>query len=146
MSPARAVPDASSSAAASIGRKPLQRTRLPLETSRDHTRVTTERYNDLNPAGFTRSWASLSGALTYAGNGDIHVFGSSADGAGIFVVRPDGTSSSVLRAGDTLPEGGIVVQAIGIFAGPNGEVFIAVHILENGKEKIATYLATPVKS
>ena len=70
---------------------------------------------------------------------------SSADGAGIFVVRPDGSSASVLRAGDVLPEGGFVIQPIGIFAGPNGEVFIAAHILENGKEKIATYLATPLK-
>lgn len=95
--------------------------------------------------GFSKTWGSLSNMINVAGNGDVHVFGSSSDGSGIFVLRPDGSSTSILRAGDVLPEGGFVIQPVGMFSGPNGEVSIAADILEGGKEKIAIYTATPLR-
>lgn len=95
--------------------------------------------------GFSRTWWDLSSLLAMSGNSDLQLFAGASDGAGIVTLRPNGSTASILRAGDTLPEGGFVIQPIGLFSGPNGEVFISVHILEGGREKAAVYLATPLR-
>lgn len=93
--------------------------------------------------GFPGGWMNYYGQLSMSGNGDLQLLAGGGGVPGIVALRPSGSSALLIRTGDSLTEGGFVIQPLGFSTGPNGEMFMLLHILEDGVEKVAVYLATP---